>query len=92
MLVIIEGNFAGVYYISTIDAHIRTTFSHHEKGSISLDKGRFQFCDFATLYQIHVSYYCNKMLLIEKWRCTCASATISESRTRVSINSTAGRP
>jgi len=33
-----------------------------------VDKRRFQFCDFATLYQI--SSYGNKMLLIEKWRCT----------------------
>jgi len=34
-----------------------------------VDKHRFQFCDFATLYQI--SSYGNKMLLIEKRRCTC---------------------
>jgi len=55
-----------------------------------VDKRRFQFCDFATLYQI--SSYCNKMLLIEKRRCTCTLATISESMTSVSINSTARRP
>jgi len=32
------------------------------------------------------------MLLIEKRLCECTLATISESRTSVSINSTAGRP
>jgi len=40
VLVIIEGNFAGVYYISTLDAHICTTFSHNVK---TVRKGRFQF-------------------------------------------------
>jgi len=28
VLVIIEGNFAGVYYISTLDAHIRSPAQH----------------------------------------------------------------
>jgi len=40
VLVIIEDNFAGEYYISTLDAHIRTTFSHNVK---TVRKGRFQF-------------------------------------------------
>jgi len=38
------------------------------------------------------SVHCNKMLFFEKRRCTCTLATISESRTSVSINLTAGRP